>query len=105
MVRVLVSLRAGRESAIGCPKVDQRLHRFQLLRLEHVQRAGGQHEVTEAAVQLLLEVQVVEGIDKVRPVQVGVYPEHLPEDSLADLHEVLRETTSLTDPFLVAGVR
>lgn len=54
--------------------------------------------MAEAAVHWLLKVEVVEGFDKVGPVQVRINSEHLAEDSLADLDELLWETTALSNP-------
>lgn len=45
---------------------------------------------------------MVEGVNKVSPVQVGIDPEHLSEDGLADLEEVLWKTASLSDPVAIA---
>ena len=59
--------------------------------------------MAEAAVHALFDIQVVERIDKVSPVEVGVDAEHLSEDSLADIDKVGWEATALTDP--VAGTR
>ena len=53
--------------------------------------------MAEAAVHGLLQVEA-EHVLKVRPVQVRVDAEHLPEDGLARLHEVLREAAPLADP-------
>lgn len=91
-VRILVSLGLGREGTIGGPKVDQRLHGLELMRLEHVEGRGGQDEVAEAAVEGLLEVEVVERLGEVSPVEVRVDAEHLAEDSLTDVDKILRET-------------
>lgn len=35
-----------------------------------------------------------------RPVQVGIHPEHLAEDGLASLKEIRGETAALPDPVL-----
>lgn len=102
MVCVVVRLGPGWEGAVGSPEVDQRLHRLQLLRLQHVEGAGCQDKVAEAAVELFLQVEVVEGIDKVGPVEVGVDSEHLAEDGLADLDEFLGKAAPLPDPVPVA---
>lgn len=99
-VGVFVCLGIGREGAIGGPEVNERLHRFQGRGLEHVQRRGRQQEVAETAVELLLEVQMVEGLHEVRPIEVGVDAEHLQEDGLAYAREVLGETAPLADPIV-----
>lgn len=96
-----VSLGLLREGAGSGPKINQRLHGLQLVRLEHVDLGGGEDEVAEAAVECLLQTQVVEGLDEVRPVEVRVNAEHLAEDGLADVGELDWETTALSNP--VAG--
>ena len=53
--------------------------------------------MAEAAVHGLLQVEA-EHVVKVRPVQVRVDAEHLPEDGLARLHKVLREAAPLANP-------
>lgn len=71
---------------------------------QKVQSGSSQQEVTEAAVELLLEVQLVEWLDEVGMVHVCVNAEHLQEDSLADLEEVLGKTAPPADPVTVVGV-
>lgn len=71
---------------------------------QQVQSGSGQKEVTEAAVELLLEVQVVEWVDEVGVVHVRVDAEHLEEDSLADGNEVLGKPASPADPVSVVGI-
>lgn len=104
-VCVLVRLGLGRKGAVGSPEVDEGLHRLKLMGLEHVQRGSGEDEVAEATVERLLKVQVVEGLDEVGPVEVSVDAEHLAEDGLAHLDEVLREAGPLADPIGLARVR
>lgn len=48
---------------------------------------------------------MVERVDEVGPVEVGVDPEHLTEDDLAHFHKVLGETAPFTDPVPVAWAR
>lgn len=57
--------------------------------------------MAEAAVELLLQVEVVEGLDKVVPVQVCVDAEDLQEDCAADANELAREAGTLADPVVV----
>ncbi len=71
------------------------------MRLQHVDLHSSQNEVTEAAVQGLLETEMVERIDEVGPVEMSVYTEHLAEDSLADVVKLSWEATALANP--VAG--
>lgn len=93
----LIRLAALGESAQSGPKIDKRLHRLQIRLLQQAERGGRQDEVTEAAVHRLLQIEA-EHVVKVRPVQVRIDAEHLPEDGLARLHEVLREAAPLADP-------
>ncbi len=90
------------ESAVGGPEINQWLHWLELMWLHHIQSGGGEDEVGEARVELFLEVEVVEWLDEVRPVEVSVDAEHLAEDGLADLEELLREARGLANP-VVAG--
>ncbi len=101
-VRILVCLGLGREGAARSPQIDERLHGFQLLRLEHVESGGRQDEVAEAAVQLLLEIEMVERVGKMGPVQMSIYAEHLQEDGLANAKELLREPAAFADPLIRA---
>jgi len=55
-VCVLVRLGLGGKCTIRRPEIDQGLHGFQLLWLQQVESGGSQNKVTEATVQLLLEV-------------------------------------------------
>lgn len=102
-VGILIGLALGREGAVGGPEVEEGLHGLQLGGLEQVEGGGGQDKVGEAAVELLLEVEVVEGVGEVGPVEVGVDAEHLAEDGLADVDEGLGEARALADPFGLAG--
>lgn len=97
-VGIFVGLGLGRECSVGGPEIDQGLHGFELVGSEHVERCCGQDEVTEATVELLLQVQVVERLKEVGPVKVGVDSEHLTEDSLTDFDKILGETRPLADP-------
>ncbi len=58
--------------------------------------------MAEAAVHSLLEVQA-EHVVEVRPVQVRIHPEHLAEDGLASLAEVLGKAASFPNP-IAAGL-
>lgn len=93
----LIRLAALGERAQGSPQIDKRLHRLEIRLLEQAERGGRQDEVAEAGIHGLLQVEA-EHVVKVRPVQVRVDAEHLPEDGLARLHEVLREAAALADP-------
>lgn len=91
-VGILVCLGLGREGSVGSPKIDQWLHGLQLSGLEHIQGGSGQNEVGEATVELLLEVEVIERLGEVSPVKVSVDSEHLAEDHLTDVDELIGET-------------
>ena len=49
-IGVFVRLGFGREGAVGSPEVDERLHRLQFIRLEHVEGRSRKDKVGEAAV-------------------------------------------------------
>lgn len=59
--------------------------------------------MAEAAVELLLEIKVVKGLDEVIPVEVGVDAEDLAEDELAGTGHLLGKATSASKPFLGAA--
>ena len=88
----------GGECAVCGPEINQRLHWVQLMRLQHLQRHSSEDKVREAAVELFLQAQVVEGFAEVGPVQVSVDAEHLAEDGLANFNELGRESGRLADP-------
>lgn len=46
---------------------------------------------------------MVEGVCKVRPVQMGVDAEHLAENHLADLEEFVGETRAAAEPVGLSG--
>lgn len=102
-VGILIGLRLGRKRAVSSPEIDQWLHGLKLVRPKHIEGGSGKDEVAKAAVELLLEVQVVERLGEVRPVKVCVDAEHLAEDGLADLDKVLREARALADPVGLTG--
>lgn len=54
--------------------------------------------MAEAAVHALVEVEMVERINEMCPVEMSVNPEHLTEDGLANINKVLREATALANP-------
>lgn len=102
-VGIFVGLRLRGEGAIGSPEINQGLHGIQLLGLEHVKSSGGEDKVAEAAVQMLVEADVVEWVGEVSPVQMRVNAEHLSENGLAHFVEVRWEATALANPVTVAG--
>ena len=101
-VGVLVCLGLWRERSRRGPQVDQGLHWLELCGSQQVESCGSQHKVAEAAIQLLLEVQVVKGLGKVCPVKMGVDPEHLQEDGLADGEELFGKSAPLPNPLVRA---
>lgn len=101
-VGVLVRLGLGRKGSRRGPQVDQGLHRLELHRLQQVESGGRQHKVAKAAVELLLEVQVVKGLGEVGPVKVGVDAKHLQKYSLADGEELLGEPAPFPNPLVGA---
>lgn len=65
---------------------------------EHIESGSGENEVAEAAVELFLEVQMIERLSEVGPVEMCIDTEHLAEDGLADLDEILGEAGSFSHP-------
>lgn len=59
--------------------------------------------MTETAVHCLLETEVVEGVNEVSPVEVGIDAEHLTEYLLAYVKELGWESTALSNPFTRSG--
>lgn len=99
--RVRLALRW--ESPIGSPKINQRLHRLQLMRLQKIQRRGRQYEMAEAAVQLLLQVEMIKRIGKVGVVEMRIDAKHLQENGLADAAKLFGEARALAEPFSIGG--
>lgn len=54
--------------------------------------------MTETTVQWLLEAQVIEWLDEVRPVEMRIHTKHLTEDGLTNVLEPFWEPTALSDP-------
>jgi len=98
-----VSLRSLWQGSVGSPEVNQWLHWLQFVRLQHVNLHGSKNEVAEATVHTLLEVEVVEWLDEVGPVQVSIDTEHLAEDGLADIVKLRGKTTALSNPVTLAS--
>lgn len=59
--------------------------------------------MAEAAVELLLEIEVVEGLDEVIPVEVSVNAEDLAKDELAGTGQLFGEAASASKPVLGAA--
>lgn len=59
--------------------------------------------MAEAAVELLLEIEVVKGVDEVIPVEVSVDAEDLAEDELTGTGQLLGKATSASKPVLGAA--
>lgn len=104
-IRHRIRLTLGRKRPIRGPQVNQRLHGLQLVRLQQVQRRRRQDEMAEAAVELLLQIQMIERVDKMRVVEMRIDAEHLQKDGLADAAKVLGEAGALAEPvgFAAAG--
>lgn len=67
--------------------------------LQQIQRRGRQDEMTKTAVQLLLEVEVVERVGEMRMVEMRVYAKHLQKDGLADAAKLFGKAGALAEPF------
>ena len=59
--------------------------------------------MTEAAVHMLVEIEMIEGIDEVGPIKMGVHTEHLTENGLTDIEKVFGESTALANPVTRSG--
>lgn len=59
--------------------------------------------MTEAAIQLLLEIEMVERIREMRVVEMRVYAKHLQENGLADTAKLFGETRALAKPVGIGG--
>lgn len=68
------------------------------MRPEHVESRRGENKVAETAVELLFEVQVIERLGEVGPVEVRIDTKHLAENGLANLDKVLGEARSFSHP-------
>lgn len=88
----------GRKGTVRCPQVDEGLHGLQLRRLEHVNLGGCKDEMAETTIQMFVEIQVIERIHKVSPIEMRIDSKHLPKDGLADVDEFLGKAAALTDP-------
>ena len=97
-VGACICLRLVGKGSVGSPKVDQRLHWLQLMRLQHIDLGGGEDEVAETAVHALFEIEMIERINEMGPVKVSVDTEHLAEDGLADIDKLGREAATLSNP-------
>lgn len=98
-----ISLALRRQRPIRSPEINQGLHGLNVLWPQQIKGSGSEDEVTEAAVQLLFQVEVVEGLQEVVPVQMSVDTEHLQENRSADTDEVPGEGAALADPFFRSG--
>lgn len=67
--------------------------------LQQIQRRGRQDKMTKAAVQLLLEVEMIERISEMRMVEMRIYAKHLQKDGLADAAKLLGKAGALAKPF------
>lgn len=56
---------------------------------EHIESSCSENKVAEATVKLLFEIQVIERLGEVCPVEVRIDPKHLPENGLTDLDKIL----------------
>lgn len=89
-----ISLSAG-EQALGEPDVDQRLHWLHLLVADQVEQPANVHEVNEARVELLVGVEVPEGVEPVPVVEVGIASHHLAVDTTNVRFKTLGKARSL----------
>lgn len=103
-VSKLINLGLRRERPVGRPEIDQGLHRLQVLLAQHIQRRSRKQKVWEAAVQLLLQVEVVVRFGKVCPVEMSIHSEHLAEYHLTNVKELFWESRSLARPVALSRV-
>jgi hypothetical protein len=87
-----------RQQALLCPEINEGLHRLDLLVANEVEQATDIDEVDEARVELLVGVDVPEGLQPVAVVDVGVAAHHLAVDALDIRLECLGEAGRLAEP-------
>lgn len=92
--------RLRRDPLLLDEQVDKGLHRLHFLVRHELVVFGHRDKVDKAHVENVMLVDVPEGVQPVRVVQVGVASEHLLHDALAVLVERLREAAGLADPLL-----
>ena len=54
--------------------------------------------MTEAAIHTLFEIEMIEWVDEVSPIEMSVDAEHLAKDGLADLDKFGGKATAFTSP-------
>jgi hypothetical protein len=86
------------QQALLCPEINEGLHRLDFLVANEVEQATDIDEVDEARVELLVGVDVPEGLQPVAVVDVGVAAHHLAVDALDIRLECLGETGRLAEP-------
>lgn len=101
---VLICLRLGGKGPICCPQVDERLHWFELSRLEQIKSRRCQDEMGETTVQLLFEIEVIERFSEVRPIQMSIDAEHLSKNHLAHFEKLVGKARSLAQPVWLCWV-
>lgn len=92
--------RLRRDALLLNEQVDKGLHGLHFLVRDELVVLGHRDKVDKAHVENVMLVNVPEGVQPVRVVQVGVASEHLLHDALAILVERLREATGFANPLL-----
>lgn len=70
---------------------------------QHINLGCSEYEVAEATVHVLIEIKMVERFDKVSPVEMSIYSEHLSKYCLANINKFLRKSTALANPITRPG--
>lgn len=96
--RLLLGRARHRQEALLRPQLDERQHGLDFLVADEAVQATDVDEVDEARVELLVRVDVPEGLQPVAVVDVRVAPHHLPVDALDVALERLREARRLAEP-------
>lgn len=87
-----------RQQALGRPKLYQRHHRLHLLLCQQAKQLPHAHKVNETRVQLLVCIQMPEGVQPMPVVQVCVAAHHLSIDTANVRFKVFGKARCFAEP-------
>jgi hypothetical protein len=87
-----------RQQALLAPQINQRLHGLNLLVAEQVEQLAHVDEVDKARVELLVRIDVPEGLEPMAVVNVRIAPHHLAINTLDVALERLGKARGLAEP-------